>query len=497
MLTRLRVSGFKNLINVDVRFGPFTCVIGANGAGKSNLFDAIQFLSALAERPLVDAALSIRNVGGRSADIRSLFHHAGEHYGDEISLEAEMIIPGNGVDALRQRAVASTTFLRYAVTLAYRADDHQGSLGTLEILKEELDHINIGEATKHLLFPNKPKWRRSVIHGRRAIPFISTEASGDECVIVLHQDGSGGGPVTRSAGNLPRTVLSVANTAATPTALLARQEMLSWRLLQLEPTALRRPDEFSAASRLDHNGAHLPSALYHMTIEYARVMKVPEEEAIDTVYNKTTARLGELIDDVNAIWIDRDHRRELMTLYVSDRSGTAYPARALSDGTLRFLALAVLEQETDAHGLLCMEELENGIHPERIPAMVRLARELATDTTRPAGPDNPIRQVILNTHAPAVIAQVTAADLLIAENKPIGENDGADRQLTFGCIRETWRQKAQETVSTISRDYLVDTLNLTIPGLSVLYVEDEEAAAVKEHTKQEASDLQIPLFTRQ
>jgi hypothetical protein len=204
-----------------------------------------------------------------------------------------------------------------------------------------------------------------------------------------------------------------------------------------------------------------------------------------------------LIDDVNAIWIDRDHRRELMTLYVSDRSGTAYPARALSDGTLRFLALAVLEQETDAHGLLCMEELENGIHPERIPAMVRLARELATDTTRPAGPDNPIRQVILNTHAPAVIAQVTAADLLIAENKPIGENDGADRQLTFGCIRETWRQKAQETVSTISRDYLVDTLNLTIPGLSVLYVEDEEAAAVKEHTKQEASDLQIPLFTRQ
>jgi hypothetical protein len=52
-------------------------------------------------------------------------------------------------------------------------------------------------------------------------------------------------------------------------------------------------------------------------------------------------------------------------------------------------------------------------------------------------------------------------------------------------------------VSTISRDYLVDTLNLTIPGLSVLYVEDEEAAAVKEHTKQEASDLQIPLFTRQ
>jgi recombinational DNA repair ATPase RecF len=41
MLTRLKVDGFKNLDGVDVRFGAFTCVVGANGVGKSNLFDAI------------------------------------------------------------------------------------------------------------------------------------------------------------------------------------------------------------------------------------------------------------------------------------------------------------------------------------------------------------------------------------------------------------------------------------------------------------------------
>ena len=65
MLTRLKVSGFKNLVNVDVRFGPFTCIAGANGVGKSNLFDAIRFLSALADKPLVEAALSVRDEGGR------------------------------------------------------------------------------------------------------------------------------------------------------------------------------------------------------------------------------------------------------------------------------------------------------------------------------------------------------------------------------------------------------------------------------------------------
>lgn len=78
MLTRLKVSGFKNLVDVDVRFGPFTCVAGANGVGKSNLFDAIRFLSAIADRPLIDAAKAIRDEGERTGDVRSLFHRIGD-----------------------------------------------------------------------------------------------------------------------------------------------------------------------------------------------------------------------------------------------------------------------------------------------------------------------------------------------------------------------------------------------------------------------------------
>ena len=61
MLTRFKVSGFKNLVDVGVRFGPFTCIAGPNGSGKSNLFDAIHFLSALADHSLIDAAMSVRS----------------------------------------------------------------------------------------------------------------------------------------------------------------------------------------------------------------------------------------------------------------------------------------------------------------------------------------------------------------------------------------------------------------------------------------------------
>jgi len=120
MLIRLQARGFKNLVDVDVWFGPFTCIAGANGVGKSNLFDAITFLSALADRPLMDAALSVRDEGGRTGDIRSLFNHVGDEFAPEMSFEVDMIIPATGFDDLGQEARASSTFVSYAISLRYR-----------------------------------------------------------------------------------------------------------------------------------------------------------------------------------------------------------------------------------------------------------------------------------------------------------------------------------------------------------------------------------------
>lgn len=142
MLTRLKVNGFKNLVDVDIRFGPFTCIAGANGVGKSNLFDAIRFLSALSHLPLVEAALAVRDKNGNSGDIRSLFHRLNDAHDPEMSFEAEMIVSPEGVDELGQRAEATNTFLRYSLKLAYRADHSLRALGSLEILEETLAHIN-------------------------------------------------------------------------------------------------------------------------------------------------------------------------------------------------------------------------------------------------------------------------------------------------------------------------------------------------------------------
>ena len=474
MLTRLKVTGFKNLVDVDVRFGPFTCIAGVNGVGKSNLFDAIMFLSALADRPLLDAAKSVRDEDGRTSDIRSLFHRVGNDFNEQMAFEVEMIVPLKGIDELGQEAQASITSLHYAITIGYRAENGSKQ-GSLELLREELTHINIGEASKHFLFPHSAAhWRSSAVVGRRTgVAFISTEGVGKERIIKLHADGSeltgrhGGRPRSILAVNLPRTVLSTANAAENPTALMAKREMQSWRMLQLEPAALRTPDDISAPTKLGVNGANLAATLYHLTKRQLSVKQdvCEPEEAVKAVYAQVANRLSDLIDDVKEVSVDYDEKREILTAIVTGRDGTPHSARSLSDGTLRFLALAVLEKDTDATGVICLEEPENGIHPERIPAMLDLLQDIATDTDEPIGPDNPLRQVIINTHSPAVVTQVPDESLLVAESIKMVRNGKQFNVVRLCPLPDTWRHNevSEKKIEAVSKGKLLSYLNPVAP----------------------------------
>lgn len=458
MLTRLKVSGFKNLVDVDVRFGPFTCVAGANGVGKSNLFDAIQFLGALASTTLLEAAQSVRGSNGKTTDIRQLFHHVGETFDQQMHFEAEMIIPQTGIDDLGQKAQASITFLKYALTLTFKQDESQPAPTSLEILYEELTYIQVGEAKEHLPFKHTSAWRRSVVTGRRTSPFISTrDKLAEGRVIQLHQDGTQGRPREILARTLPRTVLSSVNAAESPTALLTRREMQSWRLLQLEPSALREPDTFTTPPGLGADGAHLAATLHYLA--RTRRDTAANGQSSTWVYEHVGDRLSKLIDDVRTISIDRDEKRQLLTMQVTDKHQTVHQARSLSDGTLRFLALAVLELEPQSGGLICLEEPENGIHPRRIPAMLQLLRDIGVNTNLSAGPDNPLRQVIVNTHSPDVVSQVADDSLLIAELKEVSSRGQRFTGVRFSWLPDTWRVSAEPGIYPVAKGNLLDYLN--------------------------------------
>jgi predicted ATPase len=446
MLTRLEVQGFKNLLNVGVDFGPFTCIAGANGMGKSNVFDAIEFLSYLASDTLVEASQRVRGASGvRGGDPRDLFWDGYRDHQRTIRLAAEMIVPAEVEDDLGAPARATTTFLRYEVVLGYDAPAAEGSVGRLSLQGEELRHIRRGEAAKYLRFPHSAKkFRAAVVRGeRRGGAFLSTEHREGGTVINVHGDGgSFSKPQPRAAARAGRTVLSTVTTNDYPTILAARREMQSWRRLALEPSALRAPDGFTDPRTLGTDGRHLAATLYRIAHEHLDWTKSDPE----AVYARVAGRLSDLGGvGVDGLLVELDQVREVFTLFLQERGNLRLPARALSEGTLRFLALCVLLEDPTFTGLICMEEPENGIHPANLPAMLQLVRDLAVDPTDTPDATNPFRQVIVNTHAPGVVQLCDPADLLLAEVRSQRTPTGnVARALSLLPFKNSWRVSGGE-----------------------------------------------------
>ena len=226
-----------------------------------------------------------------------------------------------------------------------------------------------------------------------------------------------------------RTIIGTENTATTPTILAARQEMQNWRILALEPAAMRRPDRYTQAPGIAADGAHIPATLQYF-------VNVTSQEDI---YATVARRLSYMVP-VRALRVARDDVRQLLSLELEETPGLHLRANSISDGTLRFLALVVLAEVSGTTGLYCMEEPENGIHPAKLSAMHNLLQDIAIDVEEPIGADNLLRQVIVATHSPYFVQLQSESDLVLAKDKMWKSEKGEVLQsLKCSPYKNSWR----------------------------------------------------------
>jgi hypothetical protein len=451
MLTRIEVDGFKNLLGFSAEFGPFTCIAGPNAVGKSNLFDAIEFLSLLAELPLDEAAHGVRQTSGSIEPARRLFWNDGSNWAETISIAAEMIVPNSVVDGLGQGANPEAACLRYSIKLRYDKG--------LRLIDERLEAL--GPAISEIVrFPHSPEFAE--IHAPRlahpgAVPMTGT----------IFDLGAGLRPGatmrTFDLANTSQTFLSAYATADHPIVLAANREMASWRRLNLEPAALRMPDQAGRRQQLGGHGEHLPGQMRQLC-EPAQVSELWSPYDEDEL---SAALLSWLqpVASMRKIWVHEDQHSGSLTIRAKLRDGTEVSARDFSDGTLRYLALAVLLL-TPGHAMFTIEEPENGLHPDRFADLLELFRELSSDpmyrhpepiydeTLGEGDPIQPsLRQVIVNTHSSALVREIykrTPEDLLMASGAFIGRPDGSSTHaLRLHPMVETWRCSNEERGVTL------------------------------------------------
>jgi predicted ATPase len=361
-----------------------TVVAGANASGKSNLFDALQLLSRLAETDLKTA------FGEQRGDPVELFsQYDGNYYSSEMDFTVEMLVNRIIKDNWGGEAELNNTRLRYRLVITRK----QNELGIddLAVKHEHLEKIKYeddGWVKAKLPKTAKPFWQTRRAGGSKT-PFIRTEEQNNITTIKIRQDGRQGGKAT-PAESVNQTVLGGINSVDFPHVFAVKQEMQSWKFLQLNPEDLRAPTRQNIGLRdtITPGGKNLAAALYRIQKTDAYTLK------------EISRKLNEFLPNLTEVNVYNDQVNRQFIIKVKGEDGKEFSSRVLSEGTLRLLALCILQYDNEHTGLLCFEEPENGIYPFQIAAMARLLKDLSTDFT---DADASLRQVIVNTHSPVLV----------------------------------------------------------------------------------------------
>lgn len=393
MITRLEITGFKTFTDFSIGFTPFTIIAGPNGSGKSNLFDAIQLLGTIAETDLQSA---FTNQRGESQELFTL--NPNGSYADTMRFAVELLLSKNIRDKFGGQAELRYTRLRYEVVLRRGLD--QRGFERLTVAEERL--FPIAKATDDWFRVNTggnaATWRPSTHGGTK--PFIDTrpidpEAPISEKEIFIRQDGSRGGrpsPVLETE----QTMLSSVSKIDFPHVFAVKQEMISWRFLQLNPVELRKPSPLLSLAKgtIAPDGSNLPTALARMEADAPGTIRLLSRE------------VHRLLPGIQQVELVPDEAKQQYIVYATMTDGRRFSSRVLSEGTLRLIVLCAFKYDSQYEGVLCFEEPENGIHPYRLHHLVQLLHDLSTDFSETEEPT--LRQLLVNTHSPGLLAALVS-----------------------------------------------------------------------------------------
>lgn len=410
MITQIEIDGFKTFLDFKVELGPFQVLVGSNASGKSNLFDALHLLSRLAE---VDLRSAFQGLRGAPDDQFTLFPDG--QRSDSIRIAVEMLVDRKVQDELGQKTELTHTRLRYEIAVTFRPDTY--GLESPYVLHESLQSIppDKDEWSKEHGLSVQNGWLLGTATGQKT--FIDTkpskgritksvtplaESQTEHLMIFLYADGDGQSN-TKSfyADEVQRTILSRTDEVDYPHVFAVREELRSLKFLHLNPDALRQPSLIKAPSFLSSEGHNLPSML-------ARVQAEDKQSLIDI-----SRDMANLVPGFHRVKVEKDDARGDFEIVVETVDEHTQPAQVLSDGTLRLLALAAIRNDPQYHGVLCLEEPENGVHPMHLHEMARMLREMSTDFHDPHQINELLRQVLITTHSPIFISQPEVIDALL------------------------------------------------------------------------------------
>jgi predicted ATPase len=310
-------TGYRSLRRLRLPLRRLNVFVGDNGVGKTNLYRALQLLQAAA---LGTLGREIATEGGMESAV-----WAGERRKHEKSeIEVEVTIGERGE-------------YRYAASIGFAPREAFAAFRLEPIIKEERLVFTAGPRPHTLLErTNHRAWARDDAGTKHD---VADDLLPSETALAA----------VRDAGRFPDTDL-------------VRRTLRQWRFYHTFRTdagsPLRQPSLAVTTPMLSSDGADL--AAVFATLKHIR------EDTVDL-----DATIADAFPGARLVVPEPDRTASFGMLY-DDFPQRLFEAAELSDGTLRFLALAGALLGYRLPPFLALNEPETSLHPDHLPALARL-----------------------------------------------------------------------------------------------------------------------------
>jgi predicted ATPase len=339
MITRIVIENFKSLRKVDLSLGRMNLFIGANASGKSNFLEALRVLEGIGRGCTINETLNGKPRGAANEvweGIRGGSTHAcfaGSDNTDEVAIEVHG----------RWDSILARTFPKWEYRIVFSPE------GRGKVRDERINTMEL--VYKHGDFPES-------FYSDPSRPVLGMDKEANR----------------QRLGELSDVDISywLVNLAG---------ELNEAQRVDLRPEVLRGYSQEQLAGRMGDQGENFAAVINMMVchdekakdayLTWLRQLRPDEIENVGTLYGA----LGE-------------------PMFMLQENGQDFPAPVLSDGTLRFAAIAAAFFQDIMPGIMTIEEIENGIHASRVQLLLELMRSQA---------ENHRTQVVATTHSATVL----------------------------------------------------------------------------------------------
>lgn len=324
MITELRLRNWKSFFDATLFIDPITVLIGTNASGKSNIFDALKLLSALASPvDIMDIAKNVR--GGTEGIIRRgeqkcnlTIKMEGDKSSEQLIYEVALAFDNQRNIYIKDESLILATAKRNLVLFE----------------RKELDEMNKSLVSVALYTEGKPRYQN-----------FSAKTS------VLSQI-----EYVNCVRRIKDSTLTVLN---------------NLRKIRLSNPIPERMRDFAPLSKtIAEDASDLAGYLANL-----------DEETKSVTYEAILKYLKPLPDrDIKSIRADKIPMTDKAMLFCTEEWTAGHTqeqsALGMSDGTLRFAGIIAMLITAEDKALIMLEELDKGVHPSRAKDLVKMLKEI-------------------------------------------------------------------------------------------------------------------------